>query len=287
MANRYLRTKRAASFNWCLLVSTFVVCTVLLGSAPSMAQDNEKFKLAVGGYSVFTYDSAMSLTETNVGVGVSISPRDTLGLDGEQTVFRLDGLYRFNSNHALTFSWYKISSGSDKTVLEDFEWVDEGGNTVVIPTGTNVASSLKYDVFKMGYLWSFYNSDKVELAAGAGLHLAKVGVGLSVDSGLFDSELRTATSDLPMPVLSFMLDYSVTPKFSWFLKTQLFALELGEWRGLYSDVQLGMEYQAFEHFGVGAGLGSNSLDIVREYDNVRFDFDNRVTGLHIFVSANF
>ena len=287
MANRYLRAKRAASFNWYLLVSTFVVCTVLLGSAPSMAQDNEKFKLAVGGYSVFTYDSAMSLTETNVGVGVSISPRDTLGLDGEQTVFRLDGLYRFNSNHALTFSWYKISSDSDKTVLEDFEWVDEGGNTVVIPTGTNVASSLTYDVFKMGYLWSFYHSDKVELSAGAGLHLAKVGVGLSIDSGLFDSELRTATSDLPMPVLSFMLDYSVTPKFDWFLKTQLFALELGEWRGLYSDVQLGMEYQVFEHFGVGVGLGSNSLDVSRESDNVRFNFDNRVTGLHIFVSVNF
>ena len=287
MGNRYLRAKRAASFNWCLLVSTFVVCTGLLGSAPSMAQDNEKFKLAVGGYSVFTYDSAMSLTETNVGVGVSISPRDTLGLDGEQTVFRLDGLYRFNSNHALTFSWYKISSDSDKTVLEDFEWVDEGGNTVVIPTGTNVASSLTYDVFKMGYLWSFYHSDKVELAAGAGLHLAKVGVGLSIDSGLFDSELRAAKSDLPMPVLSFMLDYSVTPKFDWFLKTQLFALELGEWRGLYSDVQLGMEYQVFEHFGVGVGLGSNSLDVSRESDNVRFNFDNRVTGLHIFVSVNF
>lgn len=117
--------------------------------------------------------------------------------------------------------------------------------------------------------------------------MAKAGVGLSVDSGLFDAELRTANSDFPMPVLSFKLDYSVTPKFDWYLKTQLFALEPGEWKGLYSDIELDMEYRAFEHVGVGIGLGSNSLDIAREFDNVRFDFDNRVTGIHFFVSANF
>lgn len=287
MANRDLRAKHASSFKWCSLITAFIACTGLLGSGPSMAQDDGKFKLTVGGYSVFDYESAMSLTATNVGVGVSISPRDTLGLDGEETVFRLGGRYRFNSNHALTFSWYKISADSNKTLLDDIEWVDEDGNTIVIPTGTSVGASLEYDIYKIGYLWSFYRSDKVELAAGAGLHLADVGVGLTIESGVIDAKLRTAKSSLPMPVVSFMIDYKVTPRLGWFLKTQLFALELGEWRGLYSDIQLGMEYRPFEHFGFGAALGSNGLDIAQETDNARFSFDNRVTGLHFFVSANF
>ena len=152
MANRCLRAKRAASFNWCSLGATFVGCTVLLGSAPGMAQDDEKLNLAVGGYSVFNYDSAMSLTETNVGVGVSITPSDALGLDGEQTVLRLDGRYRFNTKHAFTFSWYRISVDSSKILLDDIDWVDEEGNTVVIPTGTAVSASLGYDIFKVGYL---------------------------------------------------------------------------------------------------------------------------------------
>ena len=287
MSKHYLRTRHGDSFTWSLLVSTFVVFTVLLGSGPTMAQDYQKFKISVGGYSVFNYDSAISLTETNAGVGVSFSPRDTLGLDGEETVFRLDGRYRFNANHALTFSWYKISADSNKTLLEDIEWVDEDGNTIVIPTGTSVTSSLGYDIYKIGYLWSFYHSDKVELAAGAGLHLAEVGVGLTIDSGLFDAKLRTAKSNLPLPVLSFMLDYNVTPKFDWFLRTQFFALELGEWKGLYSDFQLGMEYDVFENFGVGIGLGSNALDITEDSDSIRFNFDNRIIGIHFFVSANF
>lgn len=260
---------------------------VMLSSSPAMAQEDDKFEIAVGGYSVFRYESAISLTETNLGAGISISPRDTLGLDSEQTVFRLDGLYRFDSNHAMTFSWFRINANASKTLVDDIEWVDENGDTVIIPIGTSVSSSLGYDIYKLGYLWSFYHSDKVELAAGAGLHLAEVKVGLGVDSAIIGSELRTAKSNLPMPVLSFLLDYKVTPKFDWYLRTQLFAIELGEWRGVYSDIDLGMKYQLFEHIGIGAGIGSNGFDVVQEEDNTRFEFENRIAGLHFFVSANF
>jgi len=260
---------------------------ITLASNPAMAQQDDKFELSVGAYSVFRYESAVSLTETNLGAGISISPRDTLGLDGEQTVFRLDGLYRFNSNHAMTFSWFRINANASKTLTDDIEWVDENGDTITIPTGVSVSSSLGYDIYKLGYLWSFYRSDKVELAAGAGLHLAEVNIGLDVDSAIIGSELRTATSNVPMPVLSFVLDYNVTPKFDWFFRSQLFAIDLGDWRGVYSDIELGMQYQLFEHIGIGAGLGSNGLDVVHEDDDTRFEFENRISGVHFFISANF
>ena len=267
--------------------AALVTSFVMLGTSPAMAQEDDKFYISAGAYSVLRYESAVSLTETNLGAGISISPRDTLGLDGEQTVFRLDGLYRFNSNHAMTFSWFRINTDASKTLVDDIEWVDENGDTVTIPTGTSVNSSLGYDIYKLGYLWSFYRSDKVELAAGAGLHMAEVRFGLDVESAIIGSELRTAKSNLPMPVLSFMLEYNVTPRFDWFLRTQLFALDLGEWRGVYSDIELGVKYQLFEHIGIGAGIGSNGLDVVREYDDSRFKYENRVAGLHFFVSANF
>ena len=267
--------------------AALVASFVMLGTSPAMAQEDDKFFISAGAYSVLRYESAVSLTETNLGAGISISPRDTLGLDGEQTVFRLDGLYRFNSNHAMTFSWFRINTDASKSLVDDIEWVDENGDTVIIPTGTSVGSSLGYDIYKLGYLWSFYRSDKVELAAGAGLHMAEVRFGLNVDSAIVGSDLRTAKSNLPMPVLSFMLNYNVTPRFDWFLRSQLFALDLGEWRGVYSDIELGVKYQLFEHIGIGAGIGSNGLDVVREYDNSRFEFENRVAGLHFFVSANF
>lgn len=82
-----------------------IATLLLLGDARATSDDYDKFELAAGGYAVFQYDSAVSPTELNVGVGISFSPRDTLGLGGEQTVFRLDGRHHFTPNHALTFSW--------------------------------------------------------------------------------------------------------------------------------------------------------------------------------------
>ena len=106
-----IRAKRAA----------LVASLVMLGSSPAMAQEDDKFEISVGGYSVFRYESAVSLTKTNLGAGISISPRDTLGLNGEQTVFRLDGRFRFNSNHAMTFSWFRINANASKTLADDIE----------------------------------------------------------------------------------------------------------------------------------------------------------------------
>lgn len=286
-ANFYIRLQCGVAGAWRLMLSNGILFFVLLGNSPASAQDYDKFSMSAGGYAVFRYDSSISLTETNSGLGLSFRPEDTLGLESEQTVFRLDAQYRINPKHALTASWYRITSLGNKTLAEDIDWIDENGDTIVIPIGTAVASSLKYDIFKVGYLWSFYHNEKIELAVGAGLHLAKVAVGLDVQSNLLASELSTAQSNLPLPVLSFKLDYKVTPKFDWFLKSQSFALSLVEWRGTYTDIELGMTYQAFENFGVGVGLGSNALNVIRESDNVRFEFDNRVSGLHFFVSANF
>ena len=58
---------------------------------------------------------------------------------------------------------------------------------------------------------------------------------------------------------------------------------------MYSDFQLGVTYQLFEHVGAGMALGSNNLQIVRDYDNedVRFDYNNRVAGIYLFLRANF
>ena len=247
----------------------------------------DKFNISIGGYSVLRTEAAISLTEPNLGAGISISPQDTLGMSSEQTVLRLTGYYRFTREHALSYSWYRITSQGNKTVEKDFEWLDENGDQITIPVGAKVDSSLDYNIFKVGYLWSFYHSDKVGMAVGGGLHITRIAFGLSSDSTSSGAEVQNVSLTVPLPVVSFALNYAVTPKFHWTIKGEAFALKFEDWNGVYTDMTLAMEYRALKNIGLGIGISSNSLQVTEDTSDHKFTFNNQITGVLIYAAAYF
>jgi len=270
-----------------ILYLVSVIFSVFPGAVYAEGSPNDDFQISAGGYAITRYDATMSLTDIGAGVGLSLTPTDTLGWDTKQTVIRVDGHYRFNRTHALTFAWYSIDSSGNKVLTEDISWVDQDGNTITIPTGARVSSSFNYDIYQVGYLWSFYNSDKVELSAGAGLHITRVAVNLSADTTSSGVSAENVDSTLPLPVLSFGLTYRVTPKLEWYLKSQYFTLSLSDWYGLYTDTRLGIDYRFTEHFGLGAAFSGNSLKLIHETSTTKFNYQNRITGLMLYVSGYF
>ena len=260
---------------------------LLTGSAGAQDHDFDRFSITGGAYDIFRYDSTMALTDTNSGIGISFTPEDSLGWKSEQTAFRLDASYRFSEKHGLTASWYEITTNGNRGLIKDIDWVDINGDPAILPVGAAVRSGLKMEIFKIGYFWSFYHSDKVELSAGAGLHVARIGVDMEAEITTTGVEAADADTTVPLPVVGFRLNYDVTPKLSWYLQGQLFSIELDDWDGTYSDLQFGALYRAFEHVGFGIGIGGNGLDVTEETKHHRFEFQNRMTGLHAFVSAYF
>jgi len=268
----------------------FVVVSLfaMLGTAQAEEPLPDKFRLAIGGYALARYDSKISLTEPNLGAGISISPQDTLGMDIENQVLRIEGHYRFKPKHALTYSWYSINSTGQRTMDESFEWVGEDGKEIIIEADAQVTSTLDYDIFKVGYLWSFYHTDKVEMGVGAGLHLTRLALG--IDATLTAPPNQSASNvdtSVPLPVISFVLKYNVTPKFHWYLKTEAFALKFDKYAGSYRDTTLGMEYRAWKHVALGAGLSANSLEIEEEDPEYQLKFENTISGGLLYVAMYF
>ena len=184
-------------------------------------------------------------------------------------------------------SWYHISNDGERAIQKDIEWLDRNGNVITIPLGATVNSSLDYDIVKLAYQWSFYHNDKVELSVGGGLHLTDIDVKLAASATSSGGSASEARSLLPLPVISFRLGYDVTSKLNWYLQTELFSLSIDDWDGIYTDFQLGMEYRVMKNLGLGIGLGTNSLKVSKKTDKSHFDYDNRLTGVHLFVSGNF
>ena len=257
--------------------------------SPVQAEESltDRFRLSIGGYAIARYESNISLTDPDLGAGISINPQDTLGLDAESTVLRIEGYYRFRPKHALTYSWYSINSTGSKTIDEEFSWVDPGGNPIIIEAGALVNSNLDYDIFKVGYLWSFHHSDRVELGVGAGLHITRLALDLNASTTSSGEDPQNVNTTVPLPVVSFVLNYNVTPKFRWYLKTEAFALKFDDWTGTYRDTTLGMEYRAWEHVALGAGLSSNALDLDEQGPNYHLRFNNTISGALLYVATYF
>jgi hypothetical protein len=268
----------------------FVVIPLLAMTSQVQAEPAEldKFRLAIGGYALARYDSSISLTDPDLGAGISISPQDTLGIDIENTVLRIEGYYRFHPKHALLFSWYSINSTGSKIIEEEFDWEDDDGNTVTVPVGAQVFSILDYEIFKLGYLWSFHHTDKIELGVGAGLHFTSLSMELDASSTTPPSQsLQDAKTTVPLPVFSLVLKYNVTPKFHWYLKSEAFLLKFDNWTGSYRDTTLGMEYRAWKNVALGAGLSSNSLEIEEDDPDHILNFTNSISGGLLYVATYF
>ena len=248
----------------------------------------DKFRFSIGGFAVARFDSTISMTDPQLGAGISINPQKTLGMDFNTTVGRIEGYYRFKPKHAVTYSWYSINSEGNKTLETEFEWVDEDGNTITIPLGAQVVSNLDYDIFKVGYLWSFHRTDKVEMGVGAGLHITRLALDLSASSVTPPgSAIEQVDTTVPLPVISFVLKYNINPKWKWYLKTEAFALKFDKWAGSYRDVTLGIEYRAWKNVALGAGLSANSLELDEEDPEYELHFTNNISGGLLYVATYF
>lgn len=248
----------------------------------------ERVYVSLGGYSVFRADSTMSLVEKNLGVGAALSPTDTLGLDIETTVLKLDAHYRISPTSHIAASWYRFDTDSSKTLRTSVDWVDPDGNQITIDAGSEVSSSMLYDIVKVGYYWSFHHTDKVELSFGGGLHISKFEVDLDVKTDSTGNpttqESRRVAHTVPLPTLGIALNYRINPSLYWFLKAEGFYMKYDDWDGSYSETQLGIEYAIMDNVGIGAALASDSLSASETTSAYKFEYDNKLNGINLFVS---
>lgn len=242
---------------------------------------SERFKIVFGGYVLSDFSSTIALKEGGIGIG--IDPAQTLGLDFKNKVFRIDGHYRLTPEHALTYSWYRINSRGTKTIDEEIEWGD-----VVIPIGATVQSDFGYDILKLGYLWSFYHNDKVEMALGAGLHVTRFKLDLNATvTTPPGASVEDVSLTAPLPVVGVAVAYNITPRLTAAFQSQIFALAFDQWDGNYRDSTLSIEYRFWKNVGLGLGINGNSLKVKRTRDNTEFLFTQNITGGMLYVATYF
>jgi hypothetical protein len=266
------------------LIAVSVVAVFMLAGAVRAGAEEEqlpdRFGLRLGGYNIKSADTIMRLDAANAPVGAYIDFRDTLGGETRATVFRLDGLYRFNEHHGLGFSWYSIKFTGSRVLDRDIVWGDQ-----TYPISTKVDSEIKFDVYKLNYQYSVYHNDKVELGASFGLHIMKTFAGISA-SGISQSQNESITA--PLPVWGLFADYNFTPRFSIYYNYQFFFINYQDKvRGGLQDFIFGLEYRVFRNVALGAAYNRFGLNMELKQDKTTLNLNTNWNGGMLYAAVYF
>ena len=180
---------------------------------------------------------------------------------GEETRFRLDGLWRFNDRHHLRMMYTDFSTGNERTSTRDIEWQGD-----LIPVSSTIKSEITFQIIEAAYEYAFMHSDKFELTGSAGLHYATFGASLKADvaagSGGGTVALGgKASTDLPLPVFGAHGMWRMGQNFYLDAQGQFFFLTVDEYGGDIINYRAAVIWQPKRAFGVGVGYDSFQIKV--------------------------
>jgi len=249
--------------------------------------NGDRLQLRLGSFYVSSANSTVRFDSRSI-VGVTLDSTQDLGMNSSDNIARLEANYRFNKTHSINLQWYDLERNGATNIGQEIEI---GDPPETVPVGARVDSYLNTAIFKLGYNYSFYHNEKVELAVGGGLHIMDIELGVDGEVILGDpTSIASNNSSVtaPLPVLGGKIAYAVTPALNWVAAVDLFFIAVGGYEGQFIDTNLNLEWLFSRHLGIGGGLNSNSLSL-RASPNTdnRFRLTNTINGIQTYLFLRF
>ena len=243
------------------------------------AQGDEKFSLSLGAF-IADSDSVTRLDVSGEARrGTPVDFETDLGLDASDSVFRIDGYYRFNDRHRIDFSAFDLSRSATTQIKKEIDW-----QGTIFPISANVDSDFDLNIYKLAYTYSIILREKGYVGLTAGLYTADIGTRLSA-ADIANREGGDVTA--PLPVVGVRGEYQFAEKWSFRASGEFFSLEYQDFDGSLTDFYAGVDYQLFEHVGIGLGLNSVRIDMEVENNDWNGDLDWKYEGVLLFFKFDY
>lgn len=248
----------------------------------------ERFKLRVGGFLVDRTDTTARFDSNRFPLGTLIDLEDDLNVDQTERVARLDGFYRFTNKHRIEWSYYTSRRSGEAVAEREFQIGDPdnllGG--FVIPKGARVDTQWNFDLFKVGYDYSFLNKARYEMFVGAGLNFRNLDFDISYQANIGSATVGDSIHTkemLPLPTATIGGRWNLTRKLQATFSYDLFFMEFDDYKGQYQELLLSLEHSTFKHVGFGGAIDLGSLNVRSDSDDYRGEFDYRMGGMFVYV----
>jgi hypothetical protein len=251
--------------SWVIILSLIAYSPVSANEGSESQYPLERFSLRLGG--MFSIQDSSFTFDQNV-IGTTIDGEDQLGLDEDTIIFRGESFYRFGKRHKIHLGFFDLSRDSNE-ILEKQLIIDDE----VFPINDVVDTEFDLRFYKVGYSYAFYQSNRLEIAGLIGFHVTD-----------FDLEIRSETFGtfvgedytIPLPLLGLGGGFAITPKLFFISSVQGLYIDAGDWSGNIVDLNVALEYNLFENFGIGIGYNFLFLNVDSEDDDSLLGFEGEI-----------
>ena len=258
-------------------VLTTASLVFMAATAAAESVDGDRFSLSLGVF-VTDRDTEAELDGT-VGVGTPTDLESDLGLDASDSVFRIDGYYRFNERHRIDFSVFDLSRNASKQIDEQIQWGD-----TLYDIDTVIKSNVDLAIYKAAYTYSFLDREDGYLGATGGFYV------LDTKASLKEQTLGSAESgDLtaPLPVIGLRGDYALSDRWTLRASAEFFFVEYDNVEGSLVDLYAGVDFSVLDHLSIGLGINTVTLDVDISESGFHGGLDWRYSGGLIFLKFDF
>jgi hypothetical protein len=275
---------RPARLVVCLFWFAFSQLTVAAETEKNHAYLERQFSLDLG---IFYPDRKLDLRVNGSVPGFKdeIDFDEGLGLKNAHDIFSGQVSWRFRDRWSVTGQYFRATDGSRVVLEEDIEW----GN-VVFNAGSFAAAGSDFSLSRIFVGRRFDTGERHEIGVGGGIHWLHIGAYIAGEiliNGTPVSARRAVSEEAPLPNIGIWYDYSISPRWAFRSRFDLLSADVGDYDGLMVNASIGVNYQAFEHLGIGLNYNYFELDVTIDKSNWKGNVETIYEGVYVYASLYF
>ena len=274
------------------LMATLAIANDAKAADEAIAFGKETFKINLGYY--------RPNFNSRVAVGVSggtppgdIDPEQDLGLEHNLGGARLDGYWRFAARHRIYFGYYQLNRSASTVLTRNIDiYIPELGVDDTILAGSTINTEAKWEVLILGYDYSFYKTEDLEIAGLIGLNVAQLGTKLSGTINLqnnpsFTGATAGSTLTAPLPAIGLNVDWAIDDRWRMRGHAGAFKIKIDNVDAKVVDAAVAGEYRVYGN--IWGGLGYSLLNASAQKNDGSSDasLDWRTGGWQLYASMLF
>ncbi len=224
----------------------------------------------------------MRVNGTISGINDEIDFDEGFRLGAADNTFAAEMAWRFRGKWSVVGQYFKSDDTVRAVLDEDIEWGD-----VVFGAGSNAAVGSKFSLTRIFFGRQLDTSTIHDIGIGGGIHWLEIGAfieGEILINGTPSAARRSVSVGAPLPNISAWYKYSISPRWALRARFDLLSADIGDYEGLMVNVALGVNYQAFEHFGIGLNYNYFELDVKVNKSGWRGKIETTYDGVYVYAS---